>query len=185
MAGGSRTHTSPGHSRIPLPLWVRPQYPRQESNLHDLRLRRAACVRHTPGIRISTPARSRTWASTFGELRDVRFTTRASRSGGWGRTSIDGFRARRPTVRRPRKESVAREGVEPSRPWARPSEDRVSARSTTWLSLLAEGEGVEPSRLAARPGSSRMPSPVGLPFRAALDIDKTTIPPKGSRPCRR
>ena len=29
----------------------------------------------------------------------------------------------------------------------------------------AEGEGVEPSRLVARPGSSRVPSPVGLPFR--------------------
>jgi hypothetical protein len=27
-----------------------PQYPWQESNLHDLRLRRAACLRHTPGI---------------------------------------------------------------------------------------------------------------------------------------
>jgi hypothetical protein len=31
--------------------------------------------------------------------------------------------------------------------------------------LQAEGEGVEPSRLIARPGSSRVPSPVGLPFR--------------------
>lgn len=26
------------------------QHPRQESNLHDLRLRRAACIRHTPGM---------------------------------------------------------------------------------------------------------------------------------------
>src|SRR5947209_20143104 len=33
VAGGSRTHTNPVHSRAPLPLWVRPQYPRQESNL--------------------------------------------------------------------------------------------------------------------------------------------------------
>ncbi len=29
----------------------------------------------------------------------------------------------------------------------------------------AEGEGVEPSRLIARPSSSRVPSPIGLPFR--------------------
>ncbi len=29
----------------------------------------------------------------------------------------------------------------------------------------AEGEGVEPSRLIARPNSSRVPSPLGLPFR--------------------
>ena len=50
----------------------------------------------------STPARSRTWTCSFGGSHDVRFTTRASRSGGWDRTSIDGFRGRRPTVRRPR-----------------------------------------------------------------------------------
>lgn len=35
VAGGSRTHTAPVHSRVPLPLWVRPQYPWQESNLHE------------------------------------------------------------------------------------------------------------------------------------------------------
>lgn len=80
VAGGSRTHTTPGHSRVPLPLWVRPQYPRQESNLHDLRLRRAACFRHTPGIF------RQFWVS----------------SGGWSRTNISGFRVRRPTIRRPR-----------------------------------------------------------------------------------
>jgi hypothetical protein len=31
----------------------------------------------------------------------------------------------------------------------------------------AEGEGVEPSRLIARPISSRVPSPIGLPFRSS------------------
>ncbi len=35
--------------------------------------------------------------------------------------------------------------------------------------LAAEGEGVEPSRLVARPDSSRVPSPVGLPFRWSRD----------------
>jgi hypothetical protein len=130
VAGGSRTHTSPVHSRVAPPLCVRPQYPWQESNLHDLRLRRAACLRHTPGMFSrgqrtenrgqrtekrkpaadccslssvpSTPARSRTWSSTFGESRDVRFTTRATSSGGWSRANTCGFRARRPAVRRPR-----------------------------------------------------------------------------------
>ena len=61
----------------------------------------------------TTPARNRTWASTFEESRDVPFTTRVHRSGGWGRTSIDGFRVRRPTVRRPRKQSVAHRGFDP------------------------------------------------------------------------
>ena len=31
------------------------QYPWQESNLHNFRLRRAACLRHTPGITIPRP----------------------------------------------------------------------------------------------------------------------------------
>lgn len=106
VAGGSRTHTTPVHSRVPLPLWVRPQSPWQESNLHNLRLRRAACLRHTPGTTSSTPARSRTWTCSFGGSHDVLFTTRVTRSGGWGRTSVRGFRARRPTLRRPRKESI-------------------------------------------------------------------------------
>lgn len=107
VAGGSRTHTTPVHSRVPLPLWVRPQYPRQESNLHNLRLRRAACLRHTPGIsfdcefRIAdcglnrrpfsirnpqspirnsiTSARIRTRNSTFEASHDVRFTTEVRR----------------------------------------------------------------------------------------------------------
>jgi hypothetical protein len=77
---------------------VRPQYPWQESNLHDFRLRRAACFRHTPGIFVSTPTRNRTWTCSFGRSHDVHFTIRARSSGGWGRTSIDGFRDRRPTV---------------------------------------------------------------------------------------
>ena len=108
VAGGSRTHTNPVHSRVPLPLWVRPQYPWQESNLHDLRLRRAACFRHTPGIIVSTPARNRTWTCSLGESHDVRFTTEAwSRSsGGWSRANTCGFRARRPAVRRPRNREI-------------------------------------------------------------------------------
>ena len=90
------------------------QYPWQESNLHNLRLRRAACLRHTPGMIISTPARSRTWASTFGESRDVRFTTRAqANSGGWNRANTCGVKARRPAVRRPRNGSAARRGFDP------------------------------------------------------------------------
>src|SRR6516162_1443708 len=77
VVGGSRTHTTPVHSRVPLPLWIRPHYPWQESNLHDLRLRRAACLRHTPGINLSTPARNRTWTCSFEASHDLRFTTRA------------------------------------------------------------------------------------------------------------
>src|SRR5262245_29882979 len=65
-----------------------------------------------------------------------------------------------------RSEQPGRE-LNPHARGARPSEDRVSAVSTTWLALSAEGEGVEPSRLAALPGSSRVPSPVGLPFRSS------------------
>src|SRR5215468_2723057 len=43
VAGGSRTPTTPVHSRVPQPRWVRPQYPREESNLiRDLRT--VACV---------------------------------------------------------------------------------------------------------------------------------------------
>jgi hypothetical protein len=32
------------------------QHPRQESNLHDLRLRRAACIHHTPGTSSQYPS---------------------------------------------------------------------------------------------------------------------------------
>ena len=73
----------PVHSRVPQPLWVRPQYPRQESNLHDLRLRRAACVHHTPGKTINpgTPARNRTWTCSFGGSHDLRFTPAVSGGG--------------------------------------------------------------------------------------------------------
>ena len=54
-------------------------------------------------------------------------------------------------------------------------EDRRLGRSATDTSGSAEGEGVEPSRLIARPGSSRVPSPVGLPFRCQsgwLDLNQ-------------
>ncbi len=54
----------------------------------DLRLRRAACFRHTPGITTSTSTRNRTWTSTFGGSRDVPFTTEASICRGWTRTII-------------------------------------------------------------------------------------------------
>ena len=43
--------TQPGSQPGPATVWVRPQYPWQESNLHNFRLRRAACLRHTPGTR--------------------------------------------------------------------------------------------------------------------------------------
>jgi hypothetical protein len=65
----------PVHSRVPKPLWVRPQYPWQESNLL-LRLRRAVRIRYTTGI-FSTSTRNRTWTCSFGESHDVRFTTEA------------------------------------------------------------------------------------------------------------
>ncbi len=75
--------------------------------------------------------------------------------------------------------SVAQGGVEPpasllleegglpvayraSRP--SPCQRTVAARPRQ----AAEGEGVEPSRQIARPGSSRMPSPIGLPFRLSV-----------------
>ena len=55
-------------------------------------------------------------------------------------------------------------GVEPACPvW---KTDAWAARPRALRS--AEGEGVEPSRLVARPGSSRVPSPVGLPFRLSV-----------------
>ena len=41
VAGGSRTHTTPVHSRVPLPLWVRPQRFDLESN-QEFGLRRTA-----------------------------------------------------------------------------------------------------------------------------------------------
>ena len=52
------------------------QYPREESNL-TFDLRRVACRRHTPRMSVNTPARSRTWACSFGGSHDVPFTTRA------------------------------------------------------------------------------------------------------------
>ena len=56
VAGGSRTRTTPVHSRVPQPLWVRPQYPREESNL-NFDLRRVACHRHTPRTTFRTVTR--------------------------------------------------------------------------------------------------------------------------------
>ena len=49
VTDGIRTHVTWFTARPLLASRVRSQYPRQESNLHDLRLRRAACLRHTPG----------------------------------------------------------------------------------------------------------------------------------------
>ena len=96
--------------------WVRPQSPWQESNLHDLRLRRAACFRHTPGMLFSTPARNRTWTCSFGGSHDVRFTTRARKLRGMD------LNHRHPgsepgvlPLNYPAEVPVTREGVEPSR----------------------------------------------------------------------
>ncbi len=80
----------------------------------DLRLRRAACFRHTPGITTSTSTRNRTWTSTFGGSRDVPFTTEASSCGGWIRTTD--IRVQSPALLPLNYPAVTREGVEPSRP---------------------------------------------------------------------
>jgi hypothetical protein len=129
----------------------RSQYPRKESNL-TFDLRRVACRRHTPRTSVNTPARSRTWACSLGESHDVRFTTRASRSGGWDRTSVGGFRVRRPTVRRPRRKSVTREGVEPSRPvGTAPSRPRVCLFHHLAIHEQWTVEGVEPSSAGCKP----------------------------------
>ena len=93
------------------------QYPRQESNLHNLRLRRAACFRHTPGIKPSVPRPGIEPGLRPSEGRVMSVSPPRSRSsGGWSRANTCGFRARRPAVRRPRIRSVAREGLEPSCP---------------------------------------------------------------------
>lgn len=83
VAGGSRTHLIPVHGRAPLAPRVLPHYPWQESNL-NFRLRTAACLRHAPGIEVSTPARTRTWTSSFEASHDVLFTTRAVQVPGAG-----------------------------------------------------------------------------------------------------
>jgi hypothetical protein len=68
----------------------------------------------------STPARSRTWTCSFGGSHDVPFTTRAASDQGGSRTLM------------PR--------------WARPSEDRVSACSTTWPSQQPVGVSIPSGR---------------------------------------
>jgi hypothetical protein len=62
---------------IPSPL---PSIPGRSRTCMNLRLRRAACIRHTPGISIvvSASARTRTRNSTFEASHDLRFTTKAS-----------------------------------------------------------------------------------------------------------
>ena len=58
---------------------------------------------------------------------------------------------------------------------------RCLGRSATDTSRSAEGEGVEPSRLVAHPGLSRVPSPVGLPFRwqsGWLDLNQRSPAPE-------
>ena len=72
------------------------------------------------------------------------------------------FKGRRPTVSRSPSESAPR-GSNPPVRRGRPV-PRRSARGTD--ASKAEGGGVEPPRLIARPISSRVPSPIGLPFRA-------------------
>jgi hypothetical protein len=67
FTAGSRCRFGFGHS-----------IPGRSRTCMNLRLRRAACLRHTPGIIVSTPARNRTWTCSFGTSHDVRFTTRAA-----------------------------------------------------------------------------------------------------------
>ena len=136
------------------------QYPRQESNLDNLRLRTAACIHHTPGTFYSRPRGSRTHQPSFVDsalgktarqpvqysvlesnqstgLRkpSARRTARQSMSSGYGcRTHRS--KLQRPTCTPvPPQSSVAREGLEPSRLMAQPSESCVSADSTIWLFL--------------------------------------------------
>jgi hypothetical protein len=74
---------SPVHSRVPIPLRVRPQYPREESNLTS-DLRRVVCYQYTSRITLrspftlSTPTRNRTWICSFGGSHDLLFTIRAA-----------------------------------------------------------------------------------------------------------
>jgi hypothetical protein len=94
VAGGSRTHTAPGHGRVPHPLWVRPQYPRQESNLHNLRLRRAACLRHTPGMSVPRPGVEPGLRPSEGRVMSVS-PPRCRAAGDGFEPPSSGFRARR------------------------------------------------------------------------------------------
>ena len=64
--------------------------------------------------------------------------------------------------------SVRDRGVEPRSPGWKPG---VVPLDQSRGPRQAEGEGVEPSRLIARPSSSRVPSPIGLPFRSIISIE--------------
>ena len=67
-------------------------------------------------------------------------------------------------------------GVEPRSPGWKPGVVPLDQSRR----LQAEGEGVEPSRLIARPGSSRVPSPIGLPFRIVeLRRQESNLRPPG------
>ena len=83
---GGRWESDPqlsGSQPDPRSTWVRPQYPWQESNLHEPPPSQGGVPPpHSRDIS-STPTRTRTWTSTFGGSHDVRFTTRAQSCGGW------------------------------------------------------------------------------------------------------
>ena len=57
-------------------------------------------------------------------------------------------------------------GSQESCRWTNPAASSISE---------AEGEGVEPSRLIARPSSSRVPSPIGLPFRIEELVEQSSF----------
>ncbi len=145
-------------------------------------------VPFTIEARNSTPARSRTWTCSFGGSHDVPFTTRAWSSGGWDRTNINAFRARRPTVRRPRNERVTREGLEPSRHGWR-GLLRTVCLPFHHLAICEQWtvEGVEPSLAGCRPAvfplddtpiSCRVESVAqgGVEPPASLALDKGGLP---------
>jgi hypothetical protein len=141
------------------------QYPRQESNLHHLRLRRAACLRHTPGMSFSCGGWIRTTVIRVQSPAFVplnypaihRTVARAglepARRGGHGVLSaaclpfhhlaIQKIRNTNIEIRNKRTKPVPWVGFEPTistvRGW-RP------LRAGTARAPAAEGEGVEPSR---------------------------------------
>ena len=61
--------------------------------------------------------------------------------------------------------SMRYRGFEPRSPGWKPGVVPLDQSRHAAHARAAEGEGVEPPRLIARPSSSRVPSPVGLPFR--------------------
>ena len=140
-------------------------------------------LHHSP-LTNHIPVRNRTPSSTFEASRaSVTLRGQDQSSGGWGRTSISEFRARRPPIERPR--NVAKEGLEPSRPKATAFETAASAGSATWpvqcvgqelnLHSVSAG-GLQPLRLAnAQPtrsrskGGSRTHSILGFKARWSAD----------------